>query len=218
MQKSIEQAGEWQAIWERKGLLDHIIDAGRTTYNFFFRRVLRRYLTPQSKVLELGCGRASLTLSLCSEIKELAGIDISDVAVQQASEYAKKHGIHNARFAVGDCTALNLGESFDFTWSQGLIEHFDDSRPITKAHYDALAPGGAALISVPYRYSYHAVWYILTRPALLRPLWPWTEQKFFNGKMLLALGKSITPHARVYFLQPFPLGIIFLELRKPTQE
>jgi 2-polyprenyl-3-methyl-5-hydroxy-6-metoxy-1,4-benzoquinol methylase len=216
MQKTVEQAGQWEAIWARRGLLDSFIDAGRTIYNFFWRRILRRYTNSQTRLLELGCGRASLTLTLAPEIKSLSGIDISDVAVRQAVEHAKSLGVSNARFAMGDCTKLSLGESFDLVWSQGLIEHFEDSTDITRAHYDALTPGGVALISVPYRYSYHTVWYGLTRPKALRWMWPWTEQKFFNGKTLLALGKSITPHARVFLLQPFPLGIIFLELRKPA--
>lgn len=215
MQKTVEQAGQWEAIWARRGLLDTFIDWGRSVYNFFWGRVLRRYLDKNSRLLELGCGRASLTLSLAPEIKALTGIDISDVAVAQAIEGAESLGVTNARFATGDCTDLQLDEEFDVVWSQGLIEHFSDSRPITLSHYRALAPGGVALISVPYRYSYHNVWYTLTRPKALRKFWPWTEQKFFDGKTLLALGKSITPNARVFFLQPFPLGIIFLELRKP---
>ena len=216
MQKSTEQAGQWQEIWERKGALDSFIDWGRTVYNYFFRRILRCYLAPHSRMLELGCGRASLTLSLAPEIQELVGVDISSAATQQAAAFAREHHITNATFSVDDCTKLAMTETFDVVWSQGLIEHFDDSTAITREHYAVLRPGGVALISVPYRYSYHNVWYILTRPRLLRRFWPWTEQKFFDKKTLLALGKSITPHSRVFLLQPFPLGIVFLEMQRPT--
>lgn len=217
MQKSIEQAADWQGIWARRGLIDSIIDAGRSTYNFFLKRILQRYLTPDSTILELGCGRASLTLSLCPEIRELAGIDISDVAVAQAAEYAKEHGIPNARFAVDDVTRLRVTEKFDLVWSQGLIEHFQDPTAVARAHFDALAPGGTALISVPYTYSYHAVWYYGTRPKLTRRFWPWVgvEQRFFNHKQLMEVGKAITLHSKVFLLQPFPLGLIFLEMKKP---
>lgn len=219
MQKSVEQMEEWQEIWERQGLLDKVIDAGRTVYNAFFRPVLRRYLTPpDATMLELGCGRASLSLSLAPEIKKLVGVDISDVAVRQATAYAAQHGISNAIFSIDDCTKLALQEKFDFVWSQGLLEHFEDPVVVAREHYRALKPGGTALLSVPYRYSYHHMWYLLTRPKLLRPLWPWTEQQFFNKKMLLEIGKQVTPTARTYFLQPFPLGLIFLELHKPKEE
>ena len=218
MQKSTEQAEQWQEIWERHNAVDTVIDCGRTVYNFFFRRILRKYLTNSSNMIELGCGRASLSLSLVPEIGSLTGADISDVAVTQANSYALRKGLRNTRFIVADCTNLgsDFDEKFDFSWSQGLIEHFDDSTAITGQHYTSLRPGGVALISVPYRYSYHNVWYTLTRPRLLLRFWPWTEQKFFDKKTLLALGKSITPHSRVFLLQPFPLGIVFLEMQKPA--
>lgn len=218
MQKTTEQAPEWQAIWERRGIGDAVIDAGRTTYNYFFRRVLKRYLTSDSTVLELGCGRASLTLSLAPHIARLVGIDISDAAVQQVVALSHKRGITNASFAIDDCTKLTIPERFDFVWSQGLLEHFEDPTIVASEHYRMLKPGGTALLSVPYRYSYHALWYLLTRPKMLRRFWPWTEQQFFNRSTLLAVGKAVTPHARTYFLHPFLLGIIFLELRRPATE
>jgi 2-polyprenyl-3-methyl-5-hydroxy-6-metoxy-1,4-benzoquinol methylase len=217
MQKTTEQAEDWQSIWARRGLLDSTIDAGRSTYNHFFRALLRRHLTKESSLLEVGCGRASLTLSLAPEIKKLVGVDISEVAVEQTTAYAKEHGIKNATFFVDDCTKLSLTEKFDLVWSQGLLEHFDDPVIVAREHYNALAPGGTALMSVPYQYSYHTAWYHGTRPRMLRFLWPWTgvEQCFFNKRTLLAVGKQVTPSARVFTLQPFPLGIIILEFKKP---
>ena len=219
MQKDIEQAGEWQAVWSKKGgFVDAVIDLGRTTYNFFFRRIHRRYINKDTRMLELGSGRASLSLSLCKEIKSLYGIDISDVAVKQASASAESLGVSNAKFLVDDCTKLNLDNRFDFVWSQGLIEHFENPTLVAREHYKALVPGGVALLSVPYKYSYHTIWYKMSRPKLLRWLWPWegTEQRFFNHKELFEVGSAITPYSRVFLMQPFPLGIIFLEMRKPS--
>ena len=217
MQKTIEQTGEWEEIWKRRGLLDRFIDTGRTIYNWFFRRLLLQYLTPTSKVLEMGSGRASLTLSLAKNMGSLTGVDISETAVEQSTRDALARGLRNTHFLIDDCTKLALTNRFDFVWSQGLLEHFEDPHTIASEHYRALAPGGVALLSVPYRYSYHTVWYLLTRPAFLRFLWPWTEQKFYNQKQLIAIGKEITPHTRTFLLQPFLLGIVFLELSKPKE-
>lgn len=215
MQKTIEQTNEWEAIWKRQGLLDHFIDTGRDIYNWFFRLILSRYLESSSNVLELGSGRASLTLSLAPKIGSLTGVDISETAVEQSTTDAARRGLTNVSFCIDDCTKLVLTDRYDFVWSQGLLEHFEDPHVIASEHYRMLAPGGVALLSVPYKYSYHLIWYTLTRPAFLRFLWPWTEQIFYDKKKLLAIGKAITPHTRTFLLQPFPLGIVFLEMRRP---
>ncbi|MBI5405866.1 class I SAM-dependent methyltransferase [Candidatus Kaiserbacteria bacterium] len=216
MQTTAEQTGEWEEIWKREGVFDRIIDWGRTVYNWFFRRLLRRYLTPTSAMLELGSGRASLSLSLAREIGSLTGADISETAVAQATRAAARLGLHNTSFVIDDCTKLALPERFDFVWSQGLLEHFEDPIVVAREHYRMLKPGGTALLSVPCKYSYHNVWYTLTRSELLRRFWPWTEQRFFDGAELLAVGKAVTPDARTFLLQPPLLGIILLELRRPA--
>lgn len=216
MQQTTEQTAQWDEIWERKGLLDSVIDYGRTIYNWFFRRLLRRYMSDASRMLELGSGRASLSLSMAPSIGSLTGVDISETAVRQAAADARRRGLTNTKFVLDDCTKLALTDQFDFVWSQGLLEHFEDPLVVAREHYRMLAPGGTALLSVPYKYSYHTVWYTLTRPTFLRKLWPWTEQRFFDKKELLAVGKTVTPHARTFLLQPFPLGIVLLEMRRPA--
>ena len=123
-------------------------------------------------------------------------------------------GVKNARFEGGDCLDLAYENAFDVVWSQGLMEHFDDPEAVAREHYKAVKKGGIALLSVPYRYSYHALWYLATRPRFLRPLWPWTDQRFYTAQDLLRIGRTITPRARVHFLQPFPLGLAILELPK----
>lgn len=218
MQRTTEQAAEWESIWKRRGLLDAAIDMGRSVYNWFFRRTLRRYLSPSSSMLELGCGRASLGLSIAPRIRRFVGIDLSETAIEQARSAAQRAGIANATFELDDCTALTLEERFDFVWSQGLLEHFEDPAQVVREHYRMLAPGGCALLSVPYKYSYHTLWYLVTRPRLLRRFWPWTEQRFFDKSELRALGKEAAPDVRTFLLQPFPLGIAFLELHKPESQ
>lgn len=214
MQKNIEQKEEWDNIWKRKGLLDRIIDFGRTTYNLFFRRLLRKYINKDSTILELGCGRASLTISLASEIQRLVGVDISETALDQAQKYAKQRNLGNTEFYIDDCTRMKTEERFDVVWSQGLMEHFENPEIVAQEHFRMLKPGGVALISIPYRYSYHRIWYILTRHKLLQRFWPWTEQQFFNKKMLVEIGKKVTPNTRAFLLQPSLLGIAILELRR----
>ncbi len=208
------QKDAWQAIWKRQGILTTIVNQGRLVYNWFFRRYLRKYISKNTRLLELGCGTSTLTLSLADEIQELVGLDNAESALTLSRTLAANTGVTNSSFVYGDCLALQYHDEFDVVWSQGLMEHFEDPGKVAEQHYQATKPGGIALISVPYRYSYHMIWYMLTRPQLLRPLWPWTEQIFYNKAQLLEIGRKITPNARVHFLQPFPLGIVILELPK----
>jgi len=210
------QEKEWDMVWQRKNLYTVVVDRGREIYNFFFRRVLRRYITPHTTMLELGCGTAMLMTSLAGEMKSIVGMDISEASLELSRENALREGATNSEFALGDCKAVHYIERFDFVWSNGLIEHFEDPAAIVREHYKAVKPGGTVLISVPYYYSYHKIWYVISRPRFLRFLWLWldAEQVFFSKKMLADIGKEITSNYRVFFLHPFVLGIVFLELKK----
>jgi len=42
-----------------------------------------------------------------------------------------------------------LPASFDIVTSFGVIEHFDNARPVVQRHLDLVKPGGVALITVP---------------------------------------------------------------------
>lgn len=203
-------------MWLREGIATAIVDAGRNFYNWFLRRVLRRYILSDSTMLELGCGTSTLFISLAGEVKKIVGLDISEAAVELSRKNAKLLGVKNTEFVLGDCRSIPYENEFDLVWSNGLLEHFDDPLEIARQHYKAVRPGGVALMSVPYYYSYHNLWYILTRPRIMRPfwLWPGVEQIFFTRHELKKIGANITPHSRVFFLKPFLLGMIFLELRK----
>lgn len=212
--KLTHQKGKWQNIWKRHGWLTAIVNVGRAAYNWFFRRYLRKFISKDTRLLEVGCGTATLTISLAKEMKELIGVDISEAAIAIADRNARNQKIINAEFELGDCLNLSYQDEFNVVWSQGLMEHFEDRRKVALEHYKATKPGGVALISIPYKYSYHKLWYVLTRPKFLRFLWPWTDQVFLDKKELLSIGRSITPKARTHFLEPFPLGLIILELPK----
>ncbi len=212
--RKLDQEAEWQRIWVREGLLTRMVNAGRHVYNYFFLRMFRRYLKPESRFLELGSGTSSLLIQIAPKIKEAVGLDITEASIRLSEDVAKRNGVTNAHFILGDCLTYPFKEEYDVVWSQGLMEHFQNPVDIAKSHFRALKPGGVALISVPYRYSYHHVWYILTRPKILRPFWPWTDQVFYNKKQLRRIGMQVTPKARAFLIQPLPLGLAILELRK----
>lgn len=214
---------DWDEVWLRRGLLARAVSVGRDIYNSFFRRLLMRYINRETNMIELGCGTASLGLLLTSNYHSYHGVDISPVIVESAQRDVKNRGIDNVFFSVADCR--NLGyeyeNRFDLAWSQGLVEHFDDPAALIQSHIWAVKPGGTVLISVPYKYSYHTLWYMFTRPSIFRKFWPWTEQRFISGQDFRDLGRATGMPFRVFMLPPtilgFLLGIIILEIKKPIK-
>lgn len=210
----------WDTVWHRKDLFTRIIDAGREFYNIFFRRLLMRHLTPESEMIELGCGSSTLSLSIAKNITRFTGIDNSPEALALSEKYASAKNLNNVSFVYGDILSLpdELKNKFDLVWSQGLMEHFSDYLPVVRAHYEAAKPGGTVLLSVPYQYSYIYPWYLLTRNKILARFWPYIEQRFLTLRELRELGKQVSKNYKAYFLKPtiagILLGIVILEIKK----
>lgn len=222
---SPRSASVWDAIWSQRGVVASAIDLVRQLLHRLHRRVLEPHCGPTTELLELGCGPASLTLSLAPRIRRLVGLDISDEALRQARTAQQRLGIANAEFVKGDCRAVPFTEQFDIVWSAGLIEHFfDRDIDVVHQHVNALRPGGIAFMSVPAKYSLHWLHYCLTRPRLLRWLWPWSAvpafQTFYTPRRLRELGQRTGIPTRVRYLPPAPigwlLGILVLELHKES--
>lgn len=223
---SPRNAPVWDTIWSQRGLVASAIDRVRRFLHRLHRRVLEPHCAPTTELLELGCGPASLTLSLAPRLHRLVGLDISLEALRQARAAQQQLGVTNAEFVRGDCRAVPFAEAFDVVWSAGLIEHFfDRDIDVVGQHVQALRPGGIAFMSVPAKYSLHWLHYCLTRPRALRWLWPWSAvpafQTFYTPRRLRALGQRTRLPMRVRYLPPAPigwlLGILLLELHKENR-
>jgi len=114
----------------------------------------------------------------------------------------------------GDCRDLPFKDNqFDVVLSQGLIEHFKRPKKIILEHIRTCKPG-VVLISVPFRYSYHFLWWWITRNRYLKRFWPWMDQEFYTEEKFEGLMAGVAEGYRVYLLQPAFLGILILEIRK----
>lgn len=222
MTKKKNYASEWNGVWNRQGLMTSVISFGRNIYNKFFLMLLDPYFykSRQKKtMLEIGCGTSSFGMVLCKNYGKnfhFTGVDISDSALKLSKDNAKKCRVKNCTFIKGDCFKLPIkSNTYDVVWSQGLIEHFPNPKKTVLEHYRVTKKGGTTMISVPAKLSYMYPWYILTRPKFLRKLWPWTDQAFYSHNKFKALMKGQKIKYRTYFVQPFFLGVIVLEMKKP---
>lgn len=97
---------------------------------------------PDTSVLEVGCGRGSLSAYFADDGWDCTLLDLSASAI----DLAKKAFYHNglkAKFKVGDCLSLPFQDSsFSLVFSIGLLEHFDDFHSVIAEQYRILKPGG----------------------------------------------------------------------------
>ena len=85
------------------------------------------------KVLEIGCGRGSLSCYFSDDGYNCTLVDLSASVLEIAQSIFKKNNL-SANFVVGDTNALEFDDSsFDIIYSIGLLEHFEDiERPINE--------------------------------------------------------------------------------------
>jgi ubiquinone/menaquinone biosynthesis C-methylase UbiE len=94
------------------------------------------------RVLEVGCGRGSLSAYFADAKWDCTLLDLSPAAIDVAKSAFAAHGL-KAKFDVGDCLALPYPDlSFDLVFSIGLLEHFEVIGRVIDEQVRILAPGG----------------------------------------------------------------------------
>jgi SAM-dependent methyltransferase len=90
---------------------------------------LRRFLKPESTVLDIGCGPGVIAIDVAREVGEghVTGLDLIPDRVESAIARAAEEGVHNVEFLQGDALALPLeDDSFDLVYSTFALEHIAD--------------------------------------------------------------------------------------------
>lgn len=109
---------------------------------------LRRYLTPNTRFLEVGPGDCALSLAVASDVQYVYAVDVSAVAM------ANLHLPDNFEAVVTDgCSIPVPPASIDLAYSNQLMEHLhpDDAKAQVQNIYAALVPHGLYLIQTPNR-------------------------------------------------------------------
>jgi ubiquinone/menaquinone biosynthesis C-methylase UbiE len=143
------------------------------------------------------------------------GLDISKSALKLAERRKLEKKALNLSLILGDCFHLPFSDdSFEFVWSQGLHEHFDDYAEILREEYRVCKKGGYVYAGVPYYYSYATLWYMISRLPGCRKIWPWTDQVFFKIPDILKVCQTLAPTAVVSIMKPPILGILIVKIPK----
>jgi SAM-dependent methyltransferase len=141
----------WDQIWEdpSNSLNPHpeMLNA--------FSRVLKVH---GAKILEIGCGRAVDSMALSKLGARVSAIDYSMNALQRAKQVSSLARTE-VLFTAGDTFHLPYpAGSFDLVFSQGLLEHFPDPKPVIREQVRVINEGGFIGIDVPQTYSLYSIY------------------------------------------------------------
>ncbi len=114
----------------------------------------KTFLPPDGSLLDLGCGRGDFLDAFSGLGFRVAGVDISP----GAPGYSPDHQVRTAD--LNHAPLPYPPESFDVVFSKSVIEHSRTPGQLLKKAFDALRPGGTAIVMTPsWRHTYWGPFY-----------------------------------------------------------
>jgi SAM-dependent methyltransferase len=112
--------------------------------------LLKTHVKPGCRYIEIGCAPGKMLAWVASVLKaEAAGLDYSEPGIAKCRALFDALGLKVNLYHDDFFNHHLPPASFDVVTSFGVIEHFDDARPVVQRHLDLVKPGGLALITVP---------------------------------------------------------------------
>jgi SAM-dependent methyltransferase len=134
----------WEKHWQKYDVEKVITSASSSR---FLLGYTRKYLPPDSRILEGGCGLGQYVYCLHVNGYDAYGIDYAQKTVGQINE-----AIPELKVLVGDVRALPFEEGFfDGYWSLGIIEHFYEGFDVIALEMRrVIKSGGYLFLTFPY--------------------------------------------------------------------
>ena len=108
--------------------------------------ISRSYFTPESELLEIGCGTGSTALLHAPLVKHVEAVDISENMIEIAQEKAK--AVENVTFRTVDSDELDIvPESKEAVLALSFLHLIEDKDTMIKEVHKILKPGGVFVTS-----------------------------------------------------------------------
>jgi ubiquinone/menaquinone biosynthesis C-methylase UbiE len=174
----------------------------------------QRYFTPESLVLEFGCGTGSTAIYHAPKVKHILATDISLAMLEIARDKAKAAALENITFAQSTLMAIESPEEhWDVVLGMSILHLLPDKDAHIRRVYELLKPGGV-FVSSTACIKDMPTWF-----KFLAPVFTWTpllpSVQVFGAEALkqsfIKAGFEID-----YEWQPGPDKAVFLVARKPS--
>ena len=179
-----------------------------------------QYLPARGRVLDLGCGFGLFSLYYASVLPEvrLQGLDRNPRRVAMAQAAARRLGLANVSYDVGDVMDFRGGEGFDAVYMLDIVHHIppDTVPPLLGRLHGCLPPGGVLLVKDVDTRPAPKRWFTWTLDKLMAPATPvryWSAEEL--GATLRAAGFEVRRHAMLDFL-PYP-HILYIATKRPQR-
>lgn len=145
--------------------------------------------TGAGRILEIGAGSTVDSCFLAA--RSGAEFHALDRAMTSA-RFARRVGREFPRavhFHLGDAFSAPFADgSFDLVFHQGLLEHFEDPRPLLAENLRLLRPGGILVVDVPQLFSLYT---LLKRRRMKRGDWPWGWEREYTAAQMRRLPQGL---------------------------
>lgn len=181
---ALSDAAYWDDVY-RNGRRPYVFpDVAGNRFHHTLAGLLRRHVCPGSQVLELGCG-GLLWLPYLAKVHqcEVTGIDFSAEGLKKAQRHLEQNGVQGTLHELDFFSPPTvLWSSFDFVYSLGVVEHFQDPQRVIGAFCRYLKPRGRLLTWIP------------NTAGLIMRLQRWADREIYDRHSVLSLDDLIQAH------------------------
>ncbi len=144
-------AQDWNRFWSKQS-------AQSKTPSWSKQRIIKiidPVLSEGKKILDAGCGSGFFSNYFCLRGLETVALDYSESALAMTKTATAGRAEMARGDLLSDRVVNDLGRSFDFIFSDGLLEHFssDDQDRMMQNFRALLTRGGRLITFVPNRFS-----------------------------------------------------------------